>query len=70
MKTPIEKMIVAVEGGEMEDKTLWCELKQTLLGEENELLKKAFLCGDNEEFHFGIKGITSFTAFMEYFRKL
>lgn len=39
MKTPVEKMIEAVENGYYSNETLWNEWKKTLLEEERELLQ-------------------------------
>lgn len=68
MKTPIERLIEAVEKGYNNNPALWEEWKLTMLDAEQELIKKAFLCGDNSEFHYNISNITSVKDFLDYYR--
>ncbi len=68
MKTPMERMIEAVEKGYNQNEVLWSEWKDTLLHAESEMIKEAFFCGDNSEFHLNIPDIKSVKAYMEYYR--
>lgn len=68
MKTPVEKIIEAVEKGYNENSTLWKEWKETMIEAEQELIMQAFLCGDDSEFHFNIPEIKSGKEFMQYYR--
>lgn len=70
MKTPLEKLIEVVEKGYNDNKVLWEEWKTTLLEEEQDMVKTAFLCGDDSVFHFGIKDITNLKEFWDYYRLL
>ena len=68
MKTPVERLIEAVEKGYNENKVLWEEWKNTMLDAEKEMIKEAFFCGDDSEFHLNIPDIKSVNAYMEYYR--
>jgi hypothetical protein len=47
---------------------LWEEWKNTMLDAEKEMIKEAFSCGDDSEFHLNIPDIKSVNAYMEYYR--
>lgn len=64
----MERMIEAVEKGYNNNKVLWDEWKNTLLHAEKEMIKEAFFCGNNSEFHLNIPDIKSVTDYMEYYR--
>lgn len=67
-KTPVEKLIEAVEKGYNQNKVLWQEWKTTMLKAEEEMIREAFLCGDDSEFHFNIPYIMSVKEYIEYYR--
>ena len=58
----------AVEKGYNENKVLWEEWKNTMLDAEKEMIKEAFFCGDDSEFHLNIPDIMTADAYMEYYR--
>jgi hypothetical protein len=66
MKTPVERLIEAVEKGYNNNEVLWQEWKLTMLDAEKEMVKEAFFCGDNSEFHLNIE-IESLNEFWEYY---
>lgn len=66
MKTPVERLIEAVEKGYNENKVLWEEWKNTMLDAEKEMIKEAFFWGHDSEFQ--VTNIRSVTEFMEYYR--
>lgn len=68
MKTPLERMIEAVEKGYNSNPVLWDEWKSTLLEAEQEMIKEAFLCGDDSEWQLNITNIKSAKEYMEYYR--
>jgi hypothetical protein len=68
MNTPVERLIEAVEKGYNKNEVLWSEWKDTLLHAEKEMLRQAFFCGDDSEFHLNIPNIKSFDEYMEYYR--
>jgi len=68
MKTPMQRMIEAVEKGyNTGSKELWKEWKNTLLKAEEEMIREAFLCGDDSEFHIGVPNINSAEKYREYY---
>ena len=68
MKTPVERLIEAVEKGYNTNAVLWDEWKRTLLDAEKQMIEEAFFCGDDSEFHLNIPDIKSVTAYMEDYR--
>ncbi len=66
MKTPVERLIEAVEKGYNNNKVLWEEWKLTMLDAEKEMVKEAFYCGDNSLFHLNIE-VESLDKFWEYY---
>lgn len=68
MKTPVERLIEAVEKGYNDNRVLWEEWKNTMLNAEKEMVKEAFFCGDDSEFHLNIKDIKNLNEFWEYYR--
>ncbi len=69
MKTPIERMIEAVEKGYNSNEILWSEWKDTLLEAEKQMIRESFFCGDDSEFHLNIPDIKTVDAYMDYYRK-
>jgi hypothetical protein len=67
MKTPVERLIEAVENGYNSNDVLWKEWKNTILEAEKDLIKEAFLCGDNSEFHLNVPNINSGNDFMVWY---
>ena len=47
MKTPVERLIEAVEKGYNTNAVLWDEWKRTLLDAEKQMIEEAFFCGDD-----------------------
>jgi hypothetical protein len=68
MKTPVERLIEAVENGYNSNEVLWREWKNTVLEAEKDLIKEAFFCGDNSEFHLNVPNINSVNDFMAWYR--
>jgi len=68
METAMQKMIVAIEKGYHENKTLWNIWKDSLLELEKQQLKDAFLCGEDAEFHYELPAFMSFKEYWDFFK--